>query len=124
MSKLNEVKLVGYIATEPKTTATASGWYNCRFSLNVLRAGAKEPNQTNDFIPVKYLNKNGDKMDELAKGKRVEIVGEVHIDRSEKDGVKQNWTNILSFDVKVIEKGANQPKPEDDDSINLDDLPF
>lgn len=124
MSKLNNIKLIGYISTEIKTCATNNGWWMARFSLNVLRAGAKEPNQTNDFISIKYLNKNGDKMDELAKGKRVELVGELHIDRAEKDGVKQNWTNITTFDVKVIENGTTKPKPEDDEDIRLEDLPF
>ena len=130
---MNKVILKGRLTNKPELKTTSNDVYVCEFSIAVNRRFNKE--QT-DFINCQAWRQTGEFVHKyFDKGQEIAVVGELHIDKYNKDGETRYSTRVVVDEVEFCgsksenkaqtENNANTKVPEgfeivDDD----DDLPF
>ena len=131
----NKVIIIGNLTADPDYSVSASGTPVCRFTVAVNRcfSGNQQEERTADFFRVTTFRKTADNCSAyLAKGRKVCVVGEVHINEyTDRDGNKRTGVDITASEVEFLspkDDGKPAAKAEEQPSggfvpIN-DDLPF
>ena len=126
---MNKVILKGRLTANPELRKTPSDISVCNFSIAVNRRFDKEKvdfinceawRQTAEFIK-RYFNK----------GKEIAVIGELHIDKWNKDGETRYLTKVVVDEVEFC-GSKNETKNDDEQPkenspfqmLDDDDLPF
>lgn len=115
---MNKSILLGRLTRDPEVTYTQSGKVVCKFTLAVDRFGAKEGEQSADFIPIVVWGKAAELVgNSCQKGHRLLVEGRLQIRSYDaKDGTKRWVTEIIANSVEFIERKADVAKPSGDSS--------
>lgn len=149
MSKsLNQVTLLGNLTRDPELRITQNGTSVVNISLAINRSfkdSSGEWQDAVDYIDVTCWSNLADRVSQyLFKGSRALITGRLQFRSWEQDGKKRSKIDVLASDVIFMDskKSEEPPKEEkvlpkrdiskaqkevgtlDDESINLDDIPF
>lgn len=125
MADINNVTLVGRLVRDAEARTTKSGKNIAAFTLAV-RGIEKE---YVDFIDCLAWGKTADVVTKYtSKGKRVGIVGKLHINKYEtKDGEKRSRAEVIVNSIQLLssaeaskKEDAEEAKPSDE--VNLDDV--
>ena len=132
---INQVILMGRLTRDPELKTTTSGKNVTNFSLAVDKVGQEGA----DFFEIVAWEKLAELIAQyLSKGRRCLIQGRLTQRQWEQDGQKRSRVEIIANDVTFLDS-ANQasessaPKaaaktedvlPEDEDEIDLSDIPF
>ena len=125
MADINNVTLVGRLVRDAEARTTKSGKNIAAFTLAV--SGIEK--EYADFIDCLAWGKTADVVTKYtSKGKRVGIVGKLHINKYEtKDGEKRSRAEVIVNSIQLL-SSAEAPKKEDaeetkpSDEVNLDDV--
>ena len=107
---MNKVILMGRLTRDPEVRYTQTGKVVCQFTLAVDRYGAKEGEQSADFVPVVVWGKVGEACgNNLAKGKLALVDGRLQIRSYEaKDGSGKRWvTEVIAGSVQFLDRKTN-----------------
>lgn len=125
---MNKVILKGRLTATPELKTTAADIYVTDFSVAVNRRFNKE--QT-DFINCQAWRQTAEFITKyFTKGQEILVIGELHIDKWDKDGETRYTTRIVVDEVdfcgsKEGNKQQSNDKPKEDDFMETqDDLPF
>lgn len=132
---MNQVNLLGRMATDPEMKTTASGVMLTDFTLAVPRRRNEEGA---DFIRVTAFGKTAEVVcNHVKKGQRVLITGRIDTSQYEKDGKKVTSVKVVADHLEFIElkkdmenqpsapqAAAETPAPTFDTLAPGDDLPF
>lgn len=115
---MNKSILLGRLTRDPEVTYTQSGKVVCKFTLAVNRFGAKDGEQSADFIPVVVWGKPAEMIgNSCQKGHRLLVEGRLQIRSYDaKDGTKRWVTEIIANSVDFIERRSDTVKPSGDSS--------
>lgn len=114
---MNKIELMGRLTTdvEMKKATKKDGADYSRFSLAVPRKNVKDKT---DFINCVAFGKLAEIISKYCKkGQRIIVCGSLQIDTVEKDGAKNNYTNVIVNDFYFTEYNK-------DVANNKDELPF
>lgn len=133
---INQVILMGRLTRDPELKTTTSGKNVTNFSLAVDKAGQEGA----DFFEIVAWEKLAELINQyLSKGRRCLIQGRLTQRQWEQDGQKRSRVEIIANDVTFLDSATqgsdsvSAPKaaektedvlPEDDDEIDLSDIPF
>lgn len=125
MADINNVTLVGRLVRDAEARTTKSGKNIAAFTLAV--SGIEK--EYVDFIDCLAWGKTADVVTKYtSKGKRVGIVGKLHINKYEnKDGEKRSRAEVIVNSIQLL-SSAEASKKEDteetkpSDEVNLDDI--
>ena len=122
----NKIIIIGNLTKDVDYLTSASGVSMARFTVAVNRRN----NDGSDFFPVTAFRKTAEICaDYLSKGKKVCVVGEIHINEyTSKDGVKRTGVEVNASEVEFLspkerEKIAEQ-KAASFEQVEPDGLPF
>lgn len=128
---MNKVILKGRLTGKPELKTTSNDVYVCEFSIAVNRRFNKEQV---DFINCQAWRQTGEFVNKyFDKGQEIAIVGELHIDKYDKDGETRYSTRVVVDEVEFCgSKADNKTQPNTTDTTNAefevidteDDLPF
>lgn len=120
---MNKVILKGRLTANPELKTTASEVYVTDFSIAVNRRFNKE--QT-DFINCQAWRTTAEFVNKyFAKGQEILVVGELHIDKYEKDGETKSFTRVVVDEVYFCgSKNDNASKEYTEIVADTEDLPF
>jgi single-strand DNA-binding protein len=127
---MNHIVLIGRLTRDPELRYTPNGVAVANFDLAVNRPGSKEKEV--DFIRIIVWQKTAENCaNYLKKGRQVAIEGRLQIrSYDDKDGQKKRITEVVANHVEFL-GGNKEEKPQDqsqqqqnDEPINLDNLPF
>lgn len=120
MVKINNVCLIGRLATKPELRQTSNGIATTRFNLAVNRAYSGEKKQT-DFIPIQVWRKQAENVCHyLSKGSQVSIEGRIQVDSyTDKQGNQRTLFNVVADNVHFLE---SKPKPKEQPKEELVDI--
>lgn len=139
---MNNVVLIGRLTADPNVTKTQGEkpMTIARYTLAVDRPGAKEGQQTADFISCVAFAGGGDFVEKnLRKGTRIAITGRIQTGSyTNKDGNKVYTTDVVVDRHEFCESrgsgqastASNTSKPSPAQAVNLssaidsDELPF
>lgn len=121
----NKLIIIGNLTKDPDYSVSQNGTPMCRFTVAVNRRGGEET----DFFRVTTFHKNAENCAAyLSKGRKVCIVGEVHIgEYTDRDGVKRTGVDVLASEVEFLSpKDEEKPakKKETFEQVSADTLPF
>lgn len=125
MADINNVTLVGRLVRDAEARTTKSGKNIAAFTLAV--SGIEK--EYVDFIDCLAWGKTADVVTKYtSKGKRVGIVGKLHINKYEtKDGEKRSRAEVIVNSIQLLssaeaskKEDAEEAKPSDE--VNLDDV--
>lgn len=125
MADINNVTLVGRLVRDAEARTTKSGKNIAAFTLAV--SGIEK--EYVDFIDCLAWGKTADVVTKYtSKGKRVGIVGKLHINKYEtKDGEKRSRAEVIVNSIQLLssaeaskKEDAEETKPSDE--VNLDDV--
>ena len=112
---LNKFLVAGRLTADPEVQTKGENRV-CKFSIACDRTKRKgEEKSETDFFSCTAWNNNADVIaDWFGKGDMITLVGAVHINRYEKDGVKQSFTEVkvdeIHFSAKkkeIVNSGGN-----------------
>lgn len=94
------------------------------FTLAVERSFQKDyKNKVVDYIPVEFIGKRAEKIATLiAKGNRVLIQGELHINSYKKDNEYKSFTSVSANLIEIIDYAKHDEVPNFDE-VDVD-VPF
>lgn len=122
----NKIIIIGNLTKDVDYLTSASGVSMARFTVAVNRRN----NDGSDFFPVTAFRKTAEICaDYLSKGKKVCVVGEIHINEyTSKDGVKRTGVEVNASEVEFLSpkecaKVAEQ-KAVSLEQVEPDGLPF
>ena len=127
---MNKVILKGRLTATPELKSTTSDIYVTDFSVAVNRRFNKE--QT-DFINCQAWRQTAEFVSKyFTKGQEILVIGELHIEKWDKDGETRYATRVVVDEVefcgsKTENRQQSNVKPKEDDFIEVkdeDDLPF
>lgn len=120
---MNKVILIGNLANEPQTAATASGKNVCRFTVATDR---RSKEKVTDFHSIVAFGKTADICGQyLKKGNKVAVIGELQYSTYEKDGIKRTSTAVIVNSVEFLTKMEKQEQLSAEDLNDYKgDLPF
>lgn len=123
---MNKVMLKGRLTADPELRRTASDLAVVNFTIAVNRRFDREKT---DFITCEAWRQTAEFVDKyFTKGKEVAVVGELHIDKTKKDGETRYFTKVSVDEVEFCgSKGddAKTEKPSVDVQFDdAEDLPF
>ena len=103
---MNNIQLIGNIATDIDIRATQSGKFVAGFNLAVTNPFNREKTV---FLPIEIWGKQAENTAEYcSKGSKVGIVGHIDIDQWEKDGQKRSKTKVVANSIEFLTpKGSN-----------------
>ena len=125
MADINNVTLVGRLVRDAEARTTKSGKNIAAFTIAV--SGIEK--EYVDFIDCLAWGKTADVVTQYtSKGKRVGIVGKLHINKYEtKDGEKRSRAEVIVNSIQLLssaeaskKEDAEETKPSDE--VNLDDV--
>ncbi len=121
----NKLIIIGNLTKDPDYSVSQNGTPMCRFTVAVNRRGGDEA----DYFRVTTFRKNAENCAAyLSKGRKVCIVGEVHIGEfTDRDGVKRTSVDVLASEVEFLSpKDDEKPakKKETFEQVSADTLPF
>jgi single-strand DNA-binding protein len=131
----NQVFLLGNLGSDPDIRFVASGTCVAKFSVATSRSWKDKNDEWQEEVEwhrVVIWGKAAESLsDKLFKGDMVHVVGRIHYDSYEKDGIKRYTTEIVADTVRPIkakgadhkshEEGENSHNKEIEDS---NDFPF
>ena len=128
---MNKVFLKGRLTNDPELRQTPNGVSVSKFTIAVNRRFDREKT---DFINCEAWRNTAEFISKFfCKGKEIAVVGELHIDKSEKDGKTNYFTNVVVDEAEFCgkkEDGAETKAEIEEGSPNMveigedDDLPF
>ena len=118
---MNKVILKGRLTATPELKTTTTDIYVTDFSVAVNRRFNKE--QT-DFINCQAWRQTAEFISKyFEKGQEILIVGELHIDKWDKDGETRYSTRVSVDEVEFCgSKAENKTQPEDNKDASIDDF--
>ena len=125
MADINNVTLVGRLVRDAEARTTKSGKNIAAFTIAV--SGIEK--EYVDFIDCLAWGKTAEVVTKYtSKGKRVGIVGKLHINKYEtKDGEKRSRAEVIVNSIQLLssaeaskKEDAEETKPSDE--VNLDDV--
>lgn len=101
---MNNVTLIGRIATDLEVKTNDTGTSRCKFNLAVPRVGAKEGLQDVDFISAIVWNKQAENLAKYqSKGSLIGIRGEIRAENyTDKEGLRRTNTYVLVHNVVYL----------------------
>jgi single-strand DNA-binding protein len=127
---MNKVFLKGRLTNDPELRQTPNGVSVSKFTIAVNRRFDREKT---DFINCEAWRNTAEFISKFfCKGKEIAVVGELHIDKSEKDGKTNYFTNVVVDEAEFCGNKADgaETKVEMTEGtpnmveIGEDDLPF
>ena len=127
---MNKVFLKGRLTNDPELRQTPNGVFVSKFTIAVNRRFDREKT---DFINCEAWRNTAEFISKFfCKGKEIAVVGELHIDKSEKDGKTNYFTNVVVDEAEFCgsktdgegTKGEMAEDAPDMVEIEEDDLPF
>ena len=127
---MNKVFLKGRLTNEPELRQTPNGVSVSKFTIAVNRRFDREKT---DFINCEAWRNTAEFISKFfCKGKEIAVVGELHIDKSEKDGKTNYFTNVVVDEAEFCgsktdgegTKGEMTEGAPNMVEIEDDDLPF
>ena len=118
---MNKVILKGRLTANPELKTTATDITVCDFSVAVNRRFNKE--QT-DFINCQAWRQTAEFITKyFTKGQEILVVGELHIEKWDKDGETRYSTRVVVDEVDFCgSKAENKPQQTDNKVANIDDF--
>lgn len=118
---MNKVILKGRLTATPELKRTTSDVYVTDFSIAVNRRFNKE--QT-DFINCQAWRQTAEFITKyFTKGQEILIIGEMHIEKWDKDGETRYTTRVVVDEVEFCgSKAENKPQQTDNKVANIDDF--
>ena len=128
---MNQVLLSGRITKDTELSYLGgSGVAKASFDLVVERNYQKDKqNKVVDFVRCEMLGKGAEALAQyLTKGKAIMVIGELNIDRYEKEGEQKTFTKV-KVDRVEFQQGSTEGKQEnksnnDFKEVDNDDIPF
>lgn len=149
---INQVIIMGNLTRDPELRQTPNGQNVCSFSL-ALNRSYKDKNdewqEATDYIDIVCWAGLAERVSQyLSRGRRCLVQGRLQSRSWEQDGQKRSKVEVLANDVTFLDgrasdadsgpspKSASKPKSskkedvviedvdDDDEPINLDDIPF
>ena len=127
---MNKVFLKGRLTNDPELRQTPNGVSVSKFTIAVNRRFDREKT---DFINCEAWRNTAEFISKFfCKGKEIAVVGELHIDKSEKDGKTNYFTNVVVDEVEFCGNKADGTETKGEMTegapnmveIEDDDLPF
>ncbi len=128
---MNKVILKGRLTSTPELKQTPNGVAVTKFTVAVNRRFDREKT---DFINCEAWKNTAEFIAKyFSKGKEIAVIGEIHIDKSEKDGKTNYFTNVVVDEAEfcgskadgAATKGeATEGAPNFEEIGSMDDLPF
>jgi single-strand DNA-binding protein len=108
---MNKVILKGRLTHDPELKTTPNGNVVTKFTVAVNRRFDRE---RTDFINCEAWRNTAEFIGKFfKKGKEISLVGELHIDKSEKEGKTIYYTSVVAEEVEFCgNKGDNQETKE------------
>lgn len=108
---MNKVILKGRLTNDPELKTTPNGNVVAKFTVAVNRRFDRE---RTDFINCEAWRNTAEFVGKFfKKGKEISLVGELHIDKSEKDGKTIYYTSVVAEEVEFCgNKGDSQETKE------------
>ena len=95
---MNQVVLIGNIATDLEVKSTTGGKAVCRFNLAV-----NGYNDRTDFVPIEVWNKQAENLVKYQqKGSKIAVVGRIAVDSYESEGQKKTFTKVVAHEVEFL----------------------
>lgn len=127
---MNKVFLKGRLTNDPELRQTPNGVSVSKFTIAVNRRFDREKT---DFINCEAWRNTAEFISKFfCKGKEIAVVGELHIDKSEKDGKTNYFTNVVVDEAEFCGNKADGAETKGEMTegapnmveIEEDDLPF
>ena len=118
---MNKVIIKGRLTAKPELKTTSTDIYVTDFSVAVNRRFNKE--QT-DFINCQAWRQTAEFITKyFTKGQEILVVGEMHIEKWDKDGETRYTTRVVVDEVEFCgSKAENKPQQTDNKVANIDDF--
>ena len=117
---MNKVILKGRLTATPELKRTATDIYVTDFSIAVNRRFNKE--QT-DFINCQAWRQTAEFITRyFTKGQEILVVGELHIDKWDKDGETRYSTRVSVDEVEFCGSKSENKTHTTDDDVNIEDF--
>lgn len=118
---MNKIILKGRLTANPELKTTTTAISVCDFSVAVNRRFNKE--QT-DFINCQAWRQTAEFISKyFKKGQEILVVGELHIDKWDKDGETRYSTRVSVDEVEFCgSKAENKPQQTDNEVASIDDF--
>lgn len=127
---MNKVILKGRLTSTPELKQTPNGVAATKFTVAVNRRFDREKT---DFINCEAWRNTAEFIAKyFSKGKEIAIIGEIHIDKSEKDGKTNYFTNVVVDEAEFCGNKADGAETKEETTectsnmveIEEDGLPF
>lgn len=127
---MNKIILKGRLTSKPEVRRTPSDIPVCSFTVAVNRRFDRDKT---DFINCEAWRQTGEFVNKyFAKGQEILVVGELHIDKSERDGETRFFTKVVADEVDFCGSKAENVQAKTDSSVppdveeitDDDNLPF
>lgn len=127
---MNKIILKGRLTSNPELRRTPSDISVCSFAIAVNRRFDRDKA---DFINCEAWRQTGEFVNKyFAKGQEILIVGELHIDKSERDGETRFFTKVVADEVDFCGSRSENAQAKNENSVPADveeitdddDLPF
>lgn len=121
---MNKIILKGRLTANPELRKTPNDVSVATFTIAVNRRFDREKT---DFINCEAWRNAAELVSKyFTKGKEILVVGELHIDKTEKDGATRYFTRVVADEIEFCgNKGEVADVPKEDPKLEeVDDLPF
>lgn len=121
---MNKIILKGRLTANPELKKTPSEISVCDFTIAINRRFDKEKT---DFINCQAWRNTAEFITKyFSKGKEILVVGELHIDKYEKDGEHKQFTRVVVDEIEFCgnKTETQSPLEIEFEEIKTDDLPF
>lgn len=127
---MNKIILKGRLTNNPDLKQTPNGVSVAKFTIAVNRRFDREKT---DFINCEAWRNTAEFISNyFTKGKEIAIVGELHIDKTESNGITRYFTTIVVDEAEFCgskgdsstESVADEPEKPNFVEVTEDDLPF
>ena len=127
---MNKIILKGRLTSNPELRRTPSDVSVCSFTVAVNRRFDRDKA---DFVNCEAWRQTGEFVNKyFAKGQEILIVGELHIDKSERDGETRFFTKVVAEEVDFCGSKSDNAQTKSENSVPADveeitdddDLPF
>ena len=117
---MNKIILKGRLTANPELKTTTTDITVCDFSVAVNRKFNKE--QT-DFINCQAWRQTAEFITKyFTKGQEILVVGELHIDKWDKDGETRYSTRVSVDEVEFCGSKSENKTHTTDDDVNIEDF--
>ena len=125
---MNKVILKGRLTSTPELKQTPNGVAVTKFTVAVNR---RFDHEKADFINCEAWRNTAEFISKyFTKGKEIAIIGELHIDKNEKDGKTTYFTSVVVDEVEFCgskNESKNETRENESNMVELseeEDLPF